>query len=498
MFNFWPASLFGRLLCFLVALIALVLIVMGLLFQYDRENLLIYQFGHTKAVQLQALRAALDSSIPTERADILRRFGHQYNARLFEERRRRTTSQPSAGVQFDMPFRNEPEIPSLDQDASSNPFPFRSNQTPIQPRQTGQPPSGAFLDLEKYLQKTLGSDTMIRLQPERQLLWVRFSARNNYYWAGFILPDRPLAKDVPSRAFFLALVIVAMLVLAALAFARYLSQPLTKLAEAVNLVGRGEVPPPLPDAGPSEMAALNRGFNAMITRLQQVEHDRALLLAGVSHDLRTPLARLRLSVEMSHDDPQERDLMIDDIEAIDRIIDQFLDFARNDDGKPAHLQNINALIASSVERYQRSHYDVRFTPGSKLPDIPVRTTAFERLINNLINNAITHGKPPIEITTGFDAHQVWVEVSDHGSGFPEAERERLKEPFRRASKARSTPEGKLGAGLGLAIVERIARLHSGSVELLSAPHGGALIKVLLPRHPASSARRSFSPDAFPF
>jgi signal transduction histidine kinase len=469
-------------LCFLVALIALVLVVMGLLFQYDRENLLIYQFGHTKAVQLQALRAALESSIPTERADILRRFGHQYNARLFEERRRRTTGETPSTVPFDMPVRNELEIPSLDQDASSDAFPFRSNRPMIQPRQTGQPPIGAFLDLEKYLQKTLGANTHIRLQPERQLLWIRFSAHNSYYWAGFSLPERPLAQDAPARAFFLALVIVAMLVFAALAFARYLSQPLTKLAEAVDLVGRGEAPPSLPDAGPSEMAALNRGFNAMITRLQQVEHDRALLLAGISHDLRTPLARLRLSVEMSNDDPQERELMVDDIEAIDRIIDQFLDFARDDDNKPAHLQNANTLITSCVERYQRSHHDVRFTPNPKLPDIPLRTTAFERLINNLIDNAIAHGKPPIEITTGFNAHHVRIEVSDHGGGFPETEREYLKEPFRRASKARSTPDGKLGAGLGLAIVERIARLHNGNVELLSAPHGGALIKVVLPRH----------------
>jgi len=475
--KFWPASLFGQLLGSLVVLIVVVLFVMGMLFQYDRENLLVYQFGHTKAVQLQALRAALESSIPAERADILRRFGYQYNARLIEEHRRRS----GTVVPFDVSPHEDVEIPSPDQDAVPNPFPFRLNQPSIQPRQAGQSPSGEFLVLEKYLQKTLGADTRVRLQTERRLLWVRFSAHNSYYWAGFALPERPLAQDAPTRAFFLALVIVAMLILVSHFFARYMSQPLTRLAEAVDMVGRGEVPPPLPDVGPSEMAALNRGFNTMTARLKQVEHDRALLLAGVSHDLRTPLARLRLSVEMSQDDSHERELMIDDIEAIDRIIDQFLDFARDDDGKPVLLQSSNALIAASVERYQRSHHDVRFTPDPKLPDIPLRTTAFERLINNLINNAITHGKPPIEIVTGFDARQVWIEVSDHGSGFPEEERERLKEPFRRASKARSTPEGKLGAGLGLAIVERIARLHNGSVDLLSAPHGGALVRVSLPR-----------------
>src|SRR5207302_3130916 len=114
--------------------------------------------------------------------------------------------------------------------------------------------------------------------------------------------------------------------IAAYAFARYLARPLTELRDAVERVGRGETPPPLPESGPSEIAAVNYRFNAMIGNLRQIERDRAVLLAGVSHDLRTPLARLRLGIEMSARDEAVRAGMVADIEEMDRIIGQFLDF----------------------------------------------------------------------------------------------------------------------------------------------------------------------------
>ena len=124
---------------------------------------------------------------------------------------------------------------------------------------------------------------------------------------------------------------LAFLLVAAFVFARYLARPLRELTSAVERVGRGETPPPLPESGPSEIAAVNRGFNTMIANLRA---DRAatarVLLAGVSHDLRTPLARLRLGIEMGTRDEPLRAGMVADIEEMDRIIGQFLDFARGD------------------------------------------------------------------------------------------------------------------------------------------------------------------------
>ncbi len=485
--KFWPGSLFGRLLCLLVFLIVLVLVTLILLFQYDRQQLLINQFGETKIIQLQALRTVLRSSLRAERPAVLARFSRQFNAQIFEERRRplsRDDIFPAPYPRFyqDMP----PNIPYFEQIIPSPNSPFYTD-SPFSPfneeHHPGLEPRGAFLDLEKYMKKMLGPGTEIRIQPGRQLLWVRFSAQSNYYWAGFTLPEQPQARDASSRAFFLSLIVIGMLVLSAFAFARYLTQPLSKLAQAVDMVGRGKEPPALPDIGPSEVIALNRGFNEMTKRLQQVDKDRTLLLAGVSHDLRTPLARLRLSIEISDIDEVERGLMIDDIESMDRIIDQFLDFARNDNQVKVKLLDVNDIIANCVERYQHSGYDVRFVPNGKLPEIVLRPISIERLVLNLINNALSHGKPPIEISTGHNNKNIWIEVADHGEGFPQEERERLKEPFQRALEARSTVEGQLGAGLGLAIVDRIVRLHGGTLDLLNAPHGGALVRVVLPRRP---------------
>jgi len=483
--RFWPSSLFGRLLCLLVFLILLVLTTLVLLFQYDRQKLLVNQFGETKVIQLQALRAALRSSLRAERPAVLMRFSRQFNAQIFEERRRPLSRDVSPipyqsfgapDTSINIPY-FEQVVPSPNSpfDLDTSLSPFRGEHHP------GLEARGAFLDLEKYMKKMLGGDTQIRIQPGRQLLWVRFSAQGNYYWAGFTLPEQPQAHDVSSRAFFLSLIIIGMLVLSAFAFARYLTQPLSKLAQAVDMVGRGKTPPALPDIGPSEVVALNQGFNAMTRRLQQVDKDRALLLAGVSHDLRTPLARLRLSIEISDIDDNERDLMIDDIESIDGIIDQFLNFARNDNQGNTKMLNVNAMIESCVERYRHSGHDVRFTPDSKLPEIMLRPISIERLTTNLINNALNHGRPPIEISTGHNNKNIWIEVIDHGDGFPQEERERLKEPFQRASEARSTIEGQLGAGLGLAIVDRIVRLYGGTFELLNAPRGGALVRITLPR-----------------
>src|SRR4029453_8013743 len=143
-------------------------------------------------------------------------------------------------------------------------------------------------------------------------------------------------------------------------FALYLSRPLRQLNDAVASVARGVSPAPLPEHGPSELVNLNRGFNEMLSNLRQIEQDRALLLAGVSHDLRTPLARLRLGVEMQAMDGATRTGMVDDIGEMEGIISQFLECARTDEDTAREPSDLNAIVGSSVERYVRAGKDVRF------------------------------------------------------------------------------------------------------------------------------------------
>jgi two-component system osmolarity sensor histidine kinase EnvZ len=430
-----PRSLFGRLALLLVAIVAIVMTATILLFRQDRVALLVRQFGDTKIVQLQAVRAALEATDTRERRESISRIGREYGVRIVPE--------------------------------SERPF-------------MGGGAVGPLLEpLEERLREALGSGTELRVAPGRGLLLVRVEAAGTGYWVGFPLPPRPQAEDYPSRAALWSLVLAALLVGAAFVFARYLARPLRELRATIERVGRGETPPPLPEHGPSEIVALNRGVNRMTASLRQLEQDRALLLAGVSHDLRTPLARLRLGIEMQARDDATRAGMVDDIEEMDRIIGQFLEFARTDEDTAVEPRDANEIVRTCVDRYVRAGKDVRFAAGA-LPAVPLRPTAFSRLVANLVDNAIAYGAPPVEVTTRGADGGVVLDVADRGPGIAPGEVARLKQPFTRASAARTNASGVAGAGLGLAIVDRIARLHGGTFDLLPRDGGGTVARVTLP------------------
>jgi two-component system osmolarity sensor histidine kinase EnvZ len=334
-------------------------------------------------------------------------------------------------------------------------------------------------ELADRLREQLGPGTEVRPAPGRGLLFVRVQAGDAGYWIGFPVLPPPSADDRPSRAAVWSLVIAGALLIAAFLFARYLSRPLRDLSNTVERIGRGEAPAPLPEHGPSEIAALNRGVNRMMASLTQLERDRAVMLAGVSHDLRTPLARLRLGVEMQARDEATRTGMVDDIEEMDRIIGQFLDFARTNEDAGVADVDVNEIVQAVVERHIRAGRDVRFTPGA-LPVTRLRATAFSRLVANLLDNAIAYGAPPVEVSTRGVGEKIVVEIGDRGPGIAPDQVERLKQPFTRASVARSNEGNVAGAGLGLAIVDRIARLHGGTFDLLPRDGGGTLARITIP------------------
>ena len=430
-----PRSLFGRLALLLLAIVAVALAVTILLFRQDRVALLARQFGDTKIVQLQAVRAALEASDTRERRESIVRIGREYGVRIVPESER--------------PFMGGAPIPAI-----------------LEP-------------LSARLRETLGPGTELRVAPGRGLLLVRVEAAGAGYWVGFPLPPRPQAEDLPSRAALWSLILAAVLLAAAFVFARYLARPLRELSATVERVGRGETPPPLPEVGPSEIVTLNRGVNRMTANLRQLEHDRAVLLAGVSHDLRTPLARLRLGIEMQTRDEVTRAGMVDDIEEMDRIIGQFLEFARSDEDTAREPRDPNQIVGTCVDRYVRAGKDVHFAPGA-VSTVPLRPTAFSRLIANLIDNAIAYGAPPVEVTTRVANDRLVLDIADRGRGIPPEDVERLKQPFTRASVARANAAGIAGAGLGLAIVDRIARLHGGTFDLLPRGGGGTVARVTIP------------------
>jgi two-component system osmolarity sensor histidine kinase EnvZ len=439
-----PRSLFGRIALLLFAVTAIGFVAALLIFRYDRASFAERAFGDAKVVQLETLRAALGSLQSQDRPGFLRRLGREY------------------GV-FIVPVAERPNI--------------------------GRPSLGPRMrELEDRLRERLGEETELRVQPSQAgpIVWVRLLAGDSAYWVGLPVPSRE--SELPNRVMMWSGVVLVVLLVAAYFFARRMNDPLRQLQDAVTAVGKGRTPAPLPESGPTEISGLAKGYNRMTANLKQMEDDRALLLAGVSHDLRTPLARLRLGAEMAVQDEPMKQGMIDDIEEMDRIINQFLDFARGEDATPLAMENLNALVEECVERYRRKGHTINFTPDPALPLLPLRTQSIERAIVNLIDNAFRYGSEEVDATVRKDVTKAVVDIADRGPGIPPSEVERLKRPFTRLDTARgSAAGGKLGSGLGLAIVERVVAQHGGDFQLLLREGGGTLARIALPLPKPASA-----------
>jgi two-component system osmolarity sensor histidine kinase EnvZ len=482
----WPSSLFGRLALLLVAVLALAITATILVFRQDRAALLLRQFGETKIVQLASLRESLETLPADNRRDDLERLARRHAVRIvpadvrepsgFTSRGWRSGDRERRGT--DDAARNQlyPRMQGADKDDAATREPESANDA-------RDARFAALIDaltqLESRFAEALGPGVELRVQPRSRTLWVRLPVAASAYWVGFALPARPGEGSEPSRALIISGALALALIVAAFVFARYLAAPLRGLEAAVARVGRGEAVSPLPETGPSEIVAVNRGFNAMLANLRQIERDRAVLLAGISHDLRTPLARLRLGVELSSADAAMRQGMVADIEEMDRVIGQFLDFARGEEAAAVAKSDLNALARGVADRYAKNGRDVRFVAGDVAP-FPMRPTAITRLLGNLVDNALAYGAPPVEIRTAASAGSAILEVADRGPGIAADDVERLKQPFTRASASRARDDGAPGAGLGLAIVDRIARLHGGRFDLMPRDGGGTIARITLP------------------
>jgi two-component system osmolarity sensor histidine kinase EnvZ len=312
-------------------------------------------------------------------------------------------------------------------------------------------------------------------EPRREL-WVRLPAGEHDFWVAFPrgrIDRDPLAALLSWSAVGLAIAIVATLFLV-----YRLNRPLAELARAARKLGKGGDPAPVAEAGPSEIRAVARAFNQMKEDLQESQRERATFLAGVSHDLRTPLSRLRLEVEMLHGrvDPESQRGMQQDLDDMNAIVDQFIDFMRSEATEPLEPLELAELARASAERAARAGAAVR-CETSAVPPLMLRPLAMQRLVDNLIANAIRHAGGEIVVRAAASPAHAVLSVLDRGPGIPPSQVERVKQPFMRRDDARS---GSSGAGLGLAIADRVARLHGGTLELLPREGGGLEARVTLP------------------
>ncbi len=336
------------------------------------------------------------------------------------------------------------------------------------------------------LRSRLGPDTLVATSVNSQQgLWVGFTIEKDPYW---LLADRSRVYASAGGATWFIWVGIALLatVVGSVAIARLINRPLRELSFAASRIREGEYDSRLDENTlTSEIREVNMGFNRMARELAKVEEDRAVMLAGISHDLRTPLARLRLEAEMSVNDEEARRNMAMDIDQLDAIIDKFMDYARPGEVKlvPVHLSTLVDREAAAF----RDPSQIRITSRVAI-DLKVMAddTELGRVFANLFENARRYGRSNdtgiAMVSVNYVRTGPWVIVSvrDHGPGVPAEKLAELTTPFYRGDAARTAATG---AGLGLAIVEKALQRMGGSFELANAPDGGLVAHVRLRRAP---------------
>ena len=357
----------------------------------------------------------------------------------------------------------------------------------ILPRETSDKvvPSGVDIrDMSRELRLRLGADTLVSRQVnDKPGLWVSFEMDGDPYW---FLTDLERFSVPAGKTWIIWLLLAAGMSLAGAALiARLVNRPLKELSYATSRVREGDFNASHLDVDVQtrEIREVNIGFNRMAQRLAKLEQDRAMMLAGISHDLRTPLARLRLETELSVSDLEARTHMATDIEQLDAIIDKFLDYARPDKVTLQPMP-LGEIVEACVFRL-RDQTDTQVRLGLEA-DLRVLADEVElsRILSNLLENARKYGKSAgsgianIEITAAARDKWVYLKVRDHGPGVATEQIASLTKPFFRGEAARTEANG---TGLGLAIVDKTIRRMGGAFALSNSSTGGLSANLKLQR-----------------
>ena len=349
------------------------------------------------------------------------------------------------------------------------------------------PPNNPLMpEIAAKVREKLGKDTRFSSRVNGVAgFWISFTIEDDKYW--LMLERERLAGLTRVQWLGWATLVGLLSLVGAALISSLVNLPLARLTAAARAIAKGERPTPLPEKGSQEIIEANRSFNQMVEDLAQVEKDRAVILAGISHDLRTPLARMQLEVEMASLPEEAREGMQSDINQMDAIIGQFLDYAKPTDAATFVAVNLSEMLAD-VGREAARIRDLR-VKTDLMPGVHVlgNATDLRRVFNNIIENARRYGKTPgadyteitilLRVKSTAHGRCAVVDICDHGVGVPEDQIAQLLKPFTRLDSARGQANG---AGLGLAIVERVLTRHNAQLTVRNRDEGGLLLQIALP------------------
>ena len=337
-----------------------------------------------------------------------------------------------------------------------------------------------------FLKKALKerSDQTIKLYYEatsEQTIWAKIPISDYVLLIGF--PYNHIGAN-PPKVFFLLLIAAAVLIFLTSSFlVRRLVKPLEQLSRATLQMGHGTQVAPIEESGAQELVLLTRSFNKMNQRVQQLLDNRDTLLAGISHDLRTPISRIHLALELIKTTKDEEliDSIRHDLDEINQLISQTLELASSKEKALNKLEiiDVNELLLSEVEKYQQIYTLIEYTPLIACK-AAVSKTALQRILQNLIENAIRYGNNlPVKITLNSSQQAVKICIIDQGPGIPAAFQKQIFQPFFRLEGSRNSATG--GSGLGLAIVSQLCETYNWTIRLDSSENAGSTFCILINR-----------------
>ncbi|WP_118985172.1 two-component system sensor histidine kinase EnvZ [Photorhabdus sp. CRCIA-P01] len=260
-------------------------------------------------------------------------------------------------------------------------------------------------------------------------------------------------------------------------YIRFQNRPLLEMEYAARQTGKGIMMPAVGEAGSMEVRAAIRAFNQMSAGIKLLESDRTILIAGVSHDLRTPLTRIRLATEMmSKEDAYLSESINKDIEECNAIIEQFIDYLRTGQEMPMEFCELNSILKEVISAENGYEQDIENHLSLHPIMVNANPISIKRALANMLVNANRYGNGWIKVSSGQTNKFAWFQVEDNGAGIKQEDLPRLFQPFVRGERARSSS----GTGLGLAIVQRIIDAHDGKIEMSTSPRGGLSIRVCIP------------------
>ena len=363
------------------------------------------------------------------------------------------------------------EIPPLNQVTLADHPPPAQNNVPDETR--------IFLaDLSTNLGEAMGREVMLVpvLVPDPGL-WINLSSRDA---AGqWLKMPMPRAHSIVSASLVSVLLVgFAIFFAGGMILLWQIQRPLKRLGRAIETVGQVPRLDKLPLAGAGEIRTLVERYNGMVDRLHRYEEDRATMLAGVAHDLRSPITRLRLLMELVGG--SRNDEILRNIDDIEQITEQFLVYARGVDNEPIEIRDAGIFVEEVIAPYANHRETMASCPEGTL--IAIRANSLRRALINLLENAIEYGRPPISVRVSPQPGKVMIAVRDAGEGIAPSRMAQAMRPFSRLDSSRS---GKGHCGLGLVIALRIAEEHGGELKLRTLDGGGFIAEICLPASPAA-------------